>query len=210
MKSGMALICLMLLIMSGTSEANDNAKDQSISIINSVVGVCQTRGMLACEPHIRGADFLFKYIRLFDQLAELDDQFKLFLLTNYPSDGGVDFDIIQASLNLSMEITITPEQFASRIRDAHRVENGYDVTMDNGQILKLRKENNDWVAIFPPDMGGQFKTMQPFYTAGLLKRSILIYRMIEADMADLSKDQLEENVSTDIAPILVAMFGKEK
>jgi len=210
MKMVKVLVFVLPLVLSGISNANEDAKNESISIVNSIIGICKTKSMLACQPQMRGADFVFDYIKLFDYLSKLDKQFKDFLVEKYPSKSGFDFDVIQASLKLSIEITFTPEQFVSRITSAKKVKNGFDVIMDNGPVLQLRKQKDSWVAIFPPEVEKQFKQLEPYYTAGQLKRSILIYRMLEGKMANLSKDKLEANVSEDIAPILVAMFTKEK
>lgn len=193
-----------------TVNAGEKEKSESIEIVKSIIGVCKEKGMLACEPNMKGVDLVFEYIRLFDQVSQLDIQFNELLKTRYPKEQGLDFDVIQASLNLSLDITFTPEQLVSKVTGATKKPNGYDVVIGGGRVLQLRKTDNIWIVIFPQEVAAQFKQLEPYYTAGRLKRSILIYRMLEADMANLDKDQVEENVSKDIAPILVALFGKRK
>jgi len=209
MKLNKILPFIILYYFSGSLYANEGAMNKSIAIVNNIIGICQTKGMLTCQKNIEGVDIVFEYIKLFDQVSALDAKFKEFLAQNYPSEAGFDFDVMQASLNLSMEITFTPEQFASRITDAKKVSNGYDVVLDNGPIFQLRKKNKIWIVLFSPELSSQFKQVESFYTAGRLKRSIIIYRMLEAKMAGLTKDELEENVSVDIAPIMIAMFGEK-
>lgn len=204
---------IAIFIMAGhcvVANATEKEKADSIEIVNTIVGVFKNKGMLACQPNIKGADFVFEYIHLFEQVSQLDSQYVSMLKKRYPKENGLDIDAIQASLNLSLEITFTPDQFVSRITRATKNNDGYDVILDNGPVLQLRKTGRNWVAIFPPEVGNQFKQLEPYYTAGQLKRSILIYRMLEAEMANLDKDKVESNVSGDIAPIIVAIFGKEK
>ena len=210
MKIYKVFVLLFILGVQSNAVAGDKDKEASIAIVNSIIGICQEKGMLSCQPYMKGIDFVFDYIRLFDQVSELDKKFKEFVKKKYPKEDGFDFDVIQASLVLSIDITMNPDQFVTRITDVNKVKNGYDVTLDNGPVLQLRKQGESWIAIFPQEVNGQFKRFQPLYMAGQLKRSILIYRMLEAEMANLTKDELEENISKDIAPILVALFPKEK
>lgn len=204
------LIFLILISINAQSFAGDAEKTRSIELVNQIVGVCQSKGMLACEPYIKGMDVVFEYIRLFNQVSDLDRQFKDFLASNYQKDKSIDFDVLQASLNLSLDITFSPEQFSSKITNAVKVDNGYDATFSDGLIFQLRKKSSEWIAIAPVSLAEKMGQLQTYFNAGQLKRSILVYRMLEAEMATLSKDKLEANISEDIAPILVALFGKEK
>lgn len=204
------LIILLLCGYHTFVQAGKIETDKSIQIVNKIIGVCEKQGILACESNLQGIDIVFDYARLFDQVAKLDKQFKEFLEQRFPDENGFDFDVIQASLNLSLNITFKPEQFTTRITDATKVKDGYDVIMDNGSVIQLRKNENSWAMTFPSDGDIKFEQLKPFYNAGQLKRSIIIYRMLEAEMVNISKDQVEENVSSDLAPILVAVFGKEK
>lgn len=210
MKIVKVLVILLLCGYQTFAHAGRNEVDESIQIVKEIIGVCEKQGMLACEPNLKGIDIVFNYVRLFDQVAKLDKQFKEFLELRFPDDNGFDFDVIQVSLNLSLDFTFKPEQFVARITDAAKVKGGYDVIMDNDPIVQLRKNENSWTMIFPSNGDIQFEQLEPFYNAGQIKRSILIYRMLEAEMVNISKDQVEENVSNDMAPLLVAVFGKEK
>ena len=115
--------------------------------------------MLACQPNLKGAYFVFEYIRLFDQVSQLDAQFSQMLKQRYPEEQGPDSDVIQASITLSLDIAFTPEKFVSRITSATRVPNGYDAVLNGGPVLQLRRTEGNWVATFPPEVGGQFSTV---------------------------------------------------
>lgn len=199
---------LVVIIITAAAQAS-TPKDEAVQLIREIVGVCETQGMLACEPQIRGVPELFDYVRLFDQIDRLDSQFDRFLRSNAESNY-VDFDVLQASINLNLNIKFTAEQFVGRISAVQRVEGGYDVEVDSSQVMLIRQDAAGWYAVFPEQVRTQFEQIQPYYLAGKLKRSILTYRLIEADMVGLSNDQLESKVSEDIAPVMLAIFPKEK
>lgn len=98
MKNIVLLMATFLLFVT-PSLADQAAKNEGISIINKVVGVCQNEGMLACEKHFKGADVLFDYIRTVKDLKEYDQAYVNFLKENYPGDNEFDIYVVRVSLN---------------------------------------------------------------------------------------------------------------
>lgn len=82
--------------------------------------------------------------------------------------------------------------------------------MKSGDKFKMQENDNNWVLELPPSQAAQLEPFQEYYLAGELKKLIYLYRTMEAQMVGLSKKQLQDNVSNDLAPLMVALFGKEK
>lgn len=205
------LFSIVLILIAATITSADEKYDNAaaLTIIDQIIGTCETKGMLACQPNIMGADQVFDYIRLLDSVRETEAVFDKFIKRRYANEAYVRFFILD-TLSPSIDITFTRDQFVKRITSVKRVANGYDVTMDGKHILGLRNEKTRWYVQYPDSMTGQLDQIKPFRLVSALKRSILVYRMLEAEMANLGRAELEKKVSEDIAPIAITLFGKEK
>ena len=205
------LFSLLLLFISALpTQAAQREVDQVAGILGGIIDVCQSEGMLACEKNFKGADLLFDYIRMFAEVEQYDRAYKKFLRDHYPDNSGFDFYVLRASLNLAMDITFSREQFIAKIRDVAETDRGYALTMDTGETVSLDNHDGTWVFEVPPRQAEQLKSLENFYQVGRIKKWIIIYRTMEADLAGLSKKQLQDNISHDLAPFIVALFGKEK
>lgn len=205
------VITSFILLLSPVTQADEIDKHAAIKIMQSIVGTCESQGMLACEPYLKGIDTLFNYIRVYKQVSELDHELQRFIQHKYATEE-FNYYSLYASLSLYLNVDFTTEQFTNRVKTAVQVRDGYDVVMDkeDGPILKLRRQNNLWIATFPKEGEQHFSQLDTLSAAGQLKRSILIYRMLEADLADLPKDKFEENLNKDLAPLIISIFGKER
>lgn len=211
MKLNKGLIALILMLASTSLYANEKDLQNSAKIMDGIIGVCATRGMLECRPNIQGLDDVFRFVEVLEQVSMLEKELAAFVEDHYPNTGGLDFDVMQASLKLSLDVSFKPESFISKARSATKTGEGYNVVWGDGLILKLVKNaEGQWLAVFPPEANKQFSQLRPFFLAAQLKRSILLYRANEAQIAKLSKDELENNISQDLAPVVVAVLGKER
>jgi hypothetical protein len=212
MSSGKRFLLGILLFVSSYSCADEIDTHAAINIVQSVIGQCEHQGMLACEPHLQGIDELFNYIRVFRQVLHLDKELRSFVTHKYPNAPKLPFKAFKASRYLAINVNLTTEQFASRVVEAKQVADGYDVVMDepNGPVLKLRRKSDQWSMIFPPKSAKHFNHLKTLSAAGELKRSVLIYRMLEADLSEISKQELEQNINRDLAPLLVSIFGEHR
>lgn len=199
-----------LYIYTATACAGHKEIQEVTKILNKVIGVCQEQGMLACEQNFRGGDILFKYIRGFEEAKQYDQAYIDFLKDRYPAESDIDLYVLRASMNINLNLTFNPEQFISKIEDASVSNKGYIIKMNTGENVSLVKQNNKWVFEIPPDQAGQFKALERYYQAAQMKKIIITYRTMEADLAGLSKSQLQKNVNNDLAPFIVALFGKDK
>lgn len=206
------VITCLVLLSSPSIAADDIDKHAAVKIMQTIVGTCETQGMLACEPYLKGIDTLFSYIRVYQQVSELDHELQHFIQHKYPGDTEFNYYTLYASLSLYLNVDFTTEQFTSRVQMANQVREGYDVVMDqtDGPVLKLRRADNQWIAMFPKEGEQHFSQLKTLSAAGQLKRSILVYRMLEADLAGLSKLQFEDNLNKDLAPLIVSIFGEER
>lgn len=204
------LSVLLFFFYSFHACANQKEIKEVTEIINKVIGVCQEQGMLACEKNFSGGDVLFKYIRGFEEAKQYDQAYLDFLKARYPEEVEFDLYVFRASLNIDLNITFTPEQFVSKIENASVAPQGYLIKMNSGDNVSLINQNNTWVLEIPPNQLGQMETLERYYYAAQMKKYILTYRTMEADLAGLSKAQLQKNVSNDLAPFIVALFGKDK
>jgi len=207
MKKSIHTLFILFAIFSTSVKANNIS--EATNIINSIVGKCKTEGMLSCEPHIKEVNIAFDYIRLFNTVSIIENDFNNFVKNKYSINKPIN-KALQASLKLKLNVTFNPEQFTSGIRDSIKVKDGFDVYMSDGSIYELRNEGNSWVMIFPIEMQNKLKQLEPYIVAAKIKRAILLYRMQEADMANLSFDKFNENIGQDLGPLIVAMFGKDK
>lgn len=203
---------LIFLAFTPVAIADDN-KDRAaaIKIIEDIVSVCETKGMLACEKNVVGIDPMFQLLHLFEDLHNTEQTFNNFMQRRYADEGTARFYVLDASLRLSPNIQFQTKQFVQRIASVKRVANGFDVMLDGKDSLSIRKDSERWYMQFPEAKAREFeRQFESFRLAAALKRSILIYHMLEADMAKLSRSDLERKVSEDLAPIVVALLGKEK
>lgn len=212
MHSGKSILLGTLLLWCSHSSADEIDTHAAINIVQSVIGQCEDQGMLACEPHLQGIDELFNYIRVFRQVLNLDKELRSFVTHKYPNAPKLPFKAFKASRYLAINVNLTTEQFASRVVEAKQVADGYDVVMDeaNGPVLKLRRKSDQWSMIFPSESKEHFSHLKTLSAAGELKRSVLIYRMLEADLAEISKQELEQNINHDLAPLLLSIFGEQR
>ncbi|MGH1463371.1 MAG: hypothetical protein ACRBB6_15205 [Neptuniibacter sp.] len=212
MKSGKILFLSFLILMAPHSYSDEIDTHAAKNIVESIIQQCEQEGMLACEPRLRGIDLLFDYIREFRKVFALEAELKRFVTHKYPNAPKLSFDAIKASRYLAINVDLTTKDFSSRVMSAQQVKQGYDVVMDrkDGPILKLRRFNDQWVAIFPDESKQHFSQLKTLSAAGKLKRAILIYRMLEADLTDLTKFKLEENINQDLAPLVIGVFGDKR
>lgn len=201
----------LLLILAPLSNADEIDRHAATQIIQSIIGTCEEQGMLACEPSIRGMEQLFRNIHLFQQVAALDEALQDFILHRYPNAEQFSSVELSARLNLSLDVDFTPAQFVKRIHQAEQVAAGYDVVFDNqnGPLLQLRRQDEQWLAVFPAADFQQQQYLLTLHATGQLKRSILIYRMLEAEMADLPIETLELNLNSDLAPLIASIYGQQ-
>ncbi len=200
-----------LLVLSSASNASDTTpRESAIHVVKQIIGICEQQGMLACEPYIKGGEPMFRLVRVFDALEKTEAGFKRYLKQHYPDNPSFTFYVLDVSLNLKLNTGFKTEQFVQNISKVTPVESGYDLLMKRGHTVALRKQADQWHIHFPASQSGDLSKLEPLRLAAMLKRSILVYRMLEADMLKLERSELEKNVSEDIAPILVAMFGKDK
>ena len=190
----------------------DDHKAEAIDIVDEIVSVCQKDGMSACAPYIHGIDRIFLYATVFDRLEEIEIAFDNFLKERYATERNdiVDFDLLQADVELSLDVTFKTGQFSGRVQNVDAVENGFDMEMDTGSIITLRQVQGEWHIKMPTELDGQVRQIEPFFLAAQLKRSILQYRALEAQLLDLSQDELEERVSADLAPVYLAIFSEQE
>lgn len=212
MRSGKSFLLGILLFWCSHSIADEIDTHAAINIVQSVIGQCEHQGMLACEPHLEGIDELFNYIRVFRQVINLDKELRSYVTHKYPNAPKLPFKAFKASRYLAINVNLTTKEFASRVVEAKQVATGYDVVMDNraGPVLKLRRKSDQWSMIFPPESAEHFSHLKTLSAAGELKRSVLIYRMLEAELAEISKQELEQNINRDLAPLLVSIFGEHR
>jgi len=212
MKARLNLLFCLLFFFSSPAQSDEIDKHAAVNIVQSILQECEANGLLTCESRMRGINVLFDYIRVYRQVIELDKELRKFVAHKYPKAPKLPFAAFKASQRMAINVSLTTEQFSSRIVNARQVPNGYDVIMDtsNGPVLQLRRQNAEWIMIFPPEGLEHFNQLDTLSAAGQLKRSILIYRMLEADLTGLSKQQLEKNINQDLAPLMVKIFGLER
>lgn len=204
------LALFILLFLVSPAFADRQAQKEATDIVNAIVGVCQSEGMVACERNFAGMDEFFRYVHLFESVARLDQSFKQFVAEKYGDGPKIDFYVLRASMNLTLDISFKPEQFTARMQDAEKVADGYLVTTTADEQMRLKRVDDHWVLMAPGFDAEKLKPLEPYYLANQLKRSILICRSMEADMAGLSERELLDNVGQDMAPLVLAVFGKEK
>jgi len=210
MKSMQWLVLGLLMFGQSALYAGEKEKAEAVKIVQDTMRVCETKGMLACEPNLLGIKRLFIYLNLMDELNQLDVKLEHYIQQTYPDQGGLNFAVLKESEKLSINVSLTAAQIVSGIVSAAKSENGYRLNMSDGSLIKLRFKNQQWQIIFPKSMNDQFQIFERFYVAGQLKRAIIMYRLIEADMLGLTKTRLESNLSEDLAPVLVKVLTLEK
>ena len=203
------LAVLFLVVAFAPSGNGADTKDDAAAVVSGITRLCESKGMLACESQIRGIPELFDFIRLLDQIDVLDRRFGAFVQDRYKEDV-FHFEVLKASLSLKLDINYNPGRFMQKATAVNKVPGGYDVLTDTGETVKVRRVNEAWQLQIPETMAKQLEQLRPYILVGGLKRSILVFRMLEADMAKLTKAELEANVSKDLAPVLVMLFGKDK
>ncbi|MGH1431543.1 MAG: hypothetical protein ACRBB4_10525 [Neptuniibacter sp.] len=212
MKSGKIWLLSFMLLISPTSHTDEIDTHAAINIVQSIIGQCESEGMLSCESRLHGIGTLFDYIRMYRQVIALDNELRKFVAHKYPNAPKLPFEAIKASRHMAINVNLTTEQFMERVISAQQVVDGYDVIIDqeNGPILELRRKNQQWVMIFPSESSRHFDQLKTLTAAGKLKRSIMIYRIMEADMLDISKQELEKRLNLDLSPLLLGIFGKKR
>ncbi len=212
MNLGKIMLLSFLVMFSSFSKADEIDTHAALNIVQTVIGQCEKNGMLACEPRLQGIDTLFDYIRMYRQVIALDNELRKFVTHKYPNAPKLPFEAIKASKHMAINVKLTTEQFAARVIRAEQVAEGYDVVIDqdNGPIVKLRRQNQQWVMIFPKESSSHFSQLKTLTAAGKLKRSVMIYRIMQADLTDITKQELEKNLNQDLAPLLLGVFGKER
>lgn len=204
-------ILIQLVLVFQVSFANDsNGNHKATGLLNTIFDVCENKGMLACRPGIQGADFLFEYIELFDQIATLQKTFDSMVKSKFTKEYNGMFEVFNVASNLSLDITFTPSDFISRISNIKKINSGYEVMLDADIKIELKEKNQRWTVIFPNKMSEQFESLKPYYFAGLLIRRILIYRINELRMTNISFEKTEKEISADITAVLISLYGEDK
>ncbi len=167
--------------------------------------------MLACEKNFRDMDQVFEFFREYDKLAIAETKFADFVKSRYPGET-FDWSLMRASLKLKVKPTMTPQTLLKGEVVAQKIADGYRVRTGKGEF-DLRHDSDGWYLV-PGEIALEqinkgIRQLAPYYRAAMLKRIILAYRMLEADMAKLDKDVLERGVNEDLAPLVAAMLGPE-
>lgn len=183
------------------------ARDEVKTILLEIGGICETRGLEACEPYLRGVDPLFAYVHAMHDLQQTEAEFVKFVRERYTMP---DFtmDKMAAHLNLKMNVTISRSNFDDKIGATKRVADGYDVLV-KGEPWQVRREGGRWIAHAPPGMAANLESLRRYTVAARLKRSMMIYRRIEAQMRRYDLDNFAKRFVSDLMPLTVAMLQRD-
>jgi hypothetical protein len=204
---GLALLSTLLGLGAHAETPDLKARGEAEAILHEIVGVCETRGFEACEPNFRGVDPLFAYVHAMHDLQQAEDQFVKFVRTRYAMP---DFtmDKMAAHLNLKMNVTFNRSTFDDKIANVTRVPSGYDVQVRDG-LWQVRRENGKWIAQAPSNMAANMQSIQRYAVAARLKRSMMVYRVLEAQMRSYDLDAFAKRFVSDLGPLTVAILRRD-
>ena len=198
-------IIAITLFLSSCAQGNVPSDTELASQhIDSIMGICEDKGLVACSASLKGIDPLISYLQLCDEVKSIESRFLVFVKDRYQDENSYPL----VSLPLCSEVRFTRDAFTKRITSVKKVPGGFDVTLDGNLVYLLRSDNEDhWTISFPEQMVSQLSQLTNHRVAIETKRSILVYRMLEADMADLSAEELKAGIDHDFYPLVVAVMG---
>jgi len=202
------LLACSLAVAARGETTDEKARAEAVEILSGIGETCETKGLEACEPNLRGMEPLFAYVRAIREMEKTEGEFVAFVRTRY-SMPDFTMDKMAAHLKVSANVTVNRHTFARRVLEVTRVPGGYDVRMEDG-LAKLRRENDMWVAYAPqPKEDANMATIRRYTLGAKLKRVIMIYRRMEAEMRDYDLEAFATRFVADLGPIAVATLQKE-
>jgi len=187
--------------------ADDQARKEANVIIQDIAAICETKGLEACEPNLRGMEPLFAYLRARREMEITEKEFVAFVRDRY-SMPDFTMDKMAAHLNPRLNVTISRQSFEGKIQKATRVAGGYDAQMSDG-LVKLRREKEAWVAYLPEVAQEKMGTVRLYTSAARLKRSIMTYRKLQAELLNYDLDEFATRFVQDLGPLTVAVLRRE-
>ena len=196
----LATLCALLLALTSARAADDAAALAQVRKIGAeVAALCESRGLLACEPHFRGMDPVFDLLRETRDLARTEKEFDAFVKRRFAGQG-LDSPLAEVSLEPEFKIELVPA--LAKAHDVKRISGGYDFTNDKGELIALRRDDAGWFFTGPKLEGFGLAMLERQLQAVQLKKRVLAYRMLECELAQLDKATLEANINRDVGPIV--------
>lgn len=200
----------VLVLLAGVSARAGDAKAEVQAIAADITKRCLDGGLLACEPNMRGVPTLFNMVRARDGLLDAEQKFTEFMRTRYP-EKPFELSRMNATLDLNLNIEITPKGMLHDPVSAVKVPGGYDVTLKDGEIVQMRRDHETWYLQASASQEEKAKQIfDPYLAASKLKSKILVYHMIEAELTSMDRETLEDKVCIDLAPLVAKMLGPKK
>ena len=200
------LLFSSLYLAAHAAGTDDKARDEAIAIFMRIGETCETKGMEACEPNLRGMEALFDYFRAVNEMEQTEAEFVAFVRTRY-SMPDFTMDKMAAHLKVKLGVEVNCHSFDGNVQQATRVPGGYDVQTKDG-LTRLRLEKQTWVAYLPAEMDKKMTIARRYTFAAKLKRSIMIYRKMEAELLDYNLDEFATRFVGDLGPLAVALLQK--
>lgn len=75
--------------------------------------------------------------------------------------------------------------------------------------LSLKNENGTWVVHFPRELSERAEAVNDYILAALLKRAIMVYRQLEAELLGHDYEELARRLGEDMTPLVVAVLRRD-
>ena len=195
-----------LLALPGVAPS-DAAHDEVVRILGQIAAVCEEQGLEACGPRIRGMDLVFTYDRAYRAMKHSEAEFVEFVRRRYEMPAFTMKDMA-AHVDPKVDVGISRTAFDKKVGLVKQVPGGYDVDWTGEGTITLRLVADVWVAQFPAETTAKVQALNSYVLAANLKRAIMVYRMLEAQMVDYALEEFASRFVGDLTPLVAAVLRK--